>query len=140
MLSKTELVLLVLGACGGRKGRHKPGEYFATPEAVMDLYRYRTHLFGFIEASCGKSGALPPLQMAAWSALLAGISTATIGLELEYAADRDELRAHENMLRPAGAAVMVAGTVIVMGMTAWRGRANARFRAYVRRLTGGLCA
>lgn len=125
---------------GGRKGRHKPGEYFATPEVVMEMHRYRTHPFGFIEASCSKSGALLPLQMAAWSALLAGMSTVAIGLALEYAADHDDLGAHAHMLRPAGAAVMAAGTVIVMGMMAWHGRANARFRADVRRLTGGLRA
>lgn len=84
-MRKHDLDSILRKILGGRKGRHKPSEYFSTPEAVMEMHRYRTRLFGFIEASCGKSGILLPLQMAGWSALLAGVSTMAIGLALGYA-------------------------------------------------------
>lgn len=123
---------------GGRKGRHKPSEYFATPEVVMEMHRYRTHLFRFIEASCGKGGALLPLRMAGWSALLAGMSVLAIALALGYGIGHEMLGEYEHALRPAGASVLAMGTAIVMGTMAWHGRAGVQFRAELRRMTGGL--
>ena len=123
---------------GGRKGRHKPSEYFSTPEVVMEMHRYRTHLFGFIEASCGKAGVLLPLQMAGWSALLAGMSTVAIGLALGYAAGHAAPGDYAQVMRPAGAATAAVSTAIIVCMAAWHGRANASFKADLRRLTGGL--
>ena len=125
---------------GGRKGRHKPSDYFATPEVVMEMHRYRKHLFAFIEASCGKGGMLLPLQMAGWSALLAGMSTVAIGVALASDAGDAALDGQAHLLRPLGAATTAAGTLAVAGMMAWHGRASARFKADLRRLTGGLRA
>lgn len=137
-MRKHDLDPILHKVLGGKKGRHKPNEYFATPEVVIEMHRYRTHLFRFIEASCGKGGALLPLQMAGWSALFAGVSTVTIGLALEYVEGNGTLDEYAGVMRPMGAAMLSIGTVIVVGMMAWHGRANARFRADMRRLTGGL--
>lgn len=125
---------------GGRKGRYKPSEYFATPGVVMEMHRYRTHLFGFIEASCGKSGVLLPLRMAAWSALLAGISTVAIGLAPVHVNGHAALDGYAHVIRPVGVAMAAAWTVIIVSMAAWHGRANARFKGDLRRMTGGLRA
>lgn len=135
---KHDLDPILHKALGGKKGRHKPNEHFAAPEAVIEMHRYRTHLFRFIEASCGKGGALLPLQMAGRSALPAGVSTVTIGLALEYVEGDGALGEHAGVMRPTGVATLSIGAVIAVGMMAWHGRANARFRADLRRLTGGL--
>lgn len=127
-------------ALGGKKGGHEPSEHFATPEVVIEMHRYRTRLFRFIEASCGKGGALLPLQMAGRSALPAGASAVTIGLALEYVEGNGALGEYAGMMRPAGAAMLSMGAVIAVGLMAWHGRATARFRADLRRLTGGLRA
>lgn len=127
-------------ALGGKKDGHKPNEHFATPEAVIEMHRYRTRLFGFIEASCGKGGALLPLQMAGRPALPAGASAVTIGVALEYVEGNGALDEHAGVMRPAGVAMLSVGAVIAVGTMARHGRANARSRADLRRLAGGLRA
>ena len=119
-------------------GRHRPAEFFRTPEVVERLEIYKRHLFEFIEASHSKNEAVASLGLLWRVCLGAGTSTIAVAWSYEPAASALGVPASPTYAMVVAAAVVIPMLAVSVYLIHLYMSQNSRFKSGMQRLRGGL--